>query len=144
MSVYTKTGDKGRTSLYQGKRISKASLRIEAIGNVDELNSVLGVVLSSLKEKSIKEELSKIQSDLLEIGAKLANPSSKVLGLSERAKEFEKIIDKLENQLPSLNNFILPGGGMAGSFLHQARTVSRRAERRVVELSEKENVQTEI
>lgn len=143
MSVYTKTGDKGRTSLYQGKRISKANLRIEAIGNVDELNSVLGFVLSSLKEKGLREELSKIQSDLFEIGALLASPSSSSK-LNKRAGEIEKKIDELDKKLLELNNFILPGGGVSGSSLHFARTVARRAERRIVELSEQDKVQDEI
>ncbi len=143
MSVYTKTGDKGKTSLYGGKRVSKTNLRIEAIGNIDELNSTLGVVLSSLKEKNLKDELSRIQSDLFGIGALLANPSSSSK-LDKRGVEFEKIIDGLDKKLPELNNFILPGGGEAGSHLHLARTVARRAERRIVQLSEKENVQAEI
>src|SRR5436309_2039343 len=125
MSVYTKTGDKGKTSLYQGKRVSKADLRIEAIGNVDELNSILGIVLSSLKEKILRKEISQIQSDLFELGALLASPNSSS-NLDKRAGEFEKLIDGLDKKLPELNNFILPGGGTSGSNLHLARTVARR------------------
>ena len=171
MSVYTRTGDKGKTSLYQGKRISKGSLRVEAYGSVDELNSAIGVVLSEVqssparnatqsvaggkfKVQSSEEELIKIQSDLFEIGAALANPHSTSSGqagsktlnlkLDGRVSKFENIIDELDDNLPPLSNFILPGGGRAGSFLHLARTVRRRAERRIVELSEKEEVQNEI
>ena len=149
MSVYTRTGDHGKTSLYQGKRVSKANLRIEAIGTVDELNSAIGVALaqvSSIKYQvlSIKKELIKAQNDLFDIGANLANPSSKVSNLEKRAKEFEKEIDKLEKKLPELKNFILPGGSLEGSQLHFARTIARRAERRIVELSEKENVESSI
>lgn len=145
MSVYTRAGDKGKTHLYQGKTISKASLRIDAVGTVDELNSVLGISISELRGKSsIKIELASIQNDLFEIGASLANPSNKVQKLNGRVKQFEKIIDKLENDLPPLSNFILPGGGRAGSLLHFARTVSRRAERKIVKLSEQEKVQLEI
>lgn len=145
MSVYTRAGDKGKTRLYQGKLISKASLRIDAIGSVDELNSSLGVVLSELKKQnSVKNEIIRIQNDLFEIGGALANPSSKVQKLGSRVEDFEKTIDKLETDLPPLNNFILPGGGRAGSLLHFARTVSRRAERRIVELSEQDKVQPEI
>ncbi len=138
MSVYTRTGDKGKTSLYQGKRVSKASLRIEAIGTVDELNSLIGVALSQIK--NLKKELIQIQNDLFDIGANLANPSSKVFDLEKRVKEFENKIDALTIKLPELNNFILPGGSLAGSQLHLVRTVARRAERRIIELSEKEKV----
>ena len=149
MSIYTRTGDRGKTSLYQGKRVSKASLRVEAYGSIDELNSAIGVELaqvSSIKYQvlSIKKELIRIQSDLFEIGANLANPSSKVSNLEKRVQEFENIIDDLTKKLPQLSNFILPGGGEAGSMLHFSRTVARRAERRIVELSEKENVQGSI
>lgn len=144
MSVYTRAGDKGKTHLYQGKVISKGSLRIEAIGSVDELNSVLGVALSELKEKKLKQELIEIQNDLFEIGGVLANPSSKVQKLDSRVQNFEKTIDRFEKDLPPLSNFILPGGGRTGSLLHLARTVSRRAERRIVALNEKDLVQNEI
>lgn len=141
MSVYTKSGDKGKTSLYQGKRVSKASLRIEAIGTIDELNSVIGIAVSTFKAKNpkLKANLLKIQSDLLEIGAALANPSSKV-NFEPKVKEFELEIDKLDKKLPELQNFILPGGSLTGANLHLARTVARRAERRITELSEKERV----
>lgn len=149
MSVYTRTGDRGKTSLYQGKRVSKASLRVEAYGSVDELNSAIGVSLADtkiLRYKEIKDELIRIQNDLFEIGAALANPhstgsgqaSSKVSNLGKRVFEFENIIDDLTKKLPQLSNFILPGGGKAGSMLHFSRTVARRCERRIVELSEKD------
>ncbi len=144
MSVYTRAGDKGKTHLYQGKIVSKGSLRIDAIGFIDELNSLLGVVVSEIKDKKLKEELTRIQSDLFEIGALLANPTSKAKDLTDRVKDFEKIIDRLEKDLPALSNFILPGGGRVGSFLHLARTVVRRAERRIAELLEKEGTQEEI
>lgn len=147
MSVYTRTGDKGKTSLYQGKRVWKSSPRIEAIGSVDELNSLVGVVLAQIKSSKFgvqSSELVRIQNDLFEIGAKLANPSSKLINLENRVKDFEKIIDELTGKLPQLNNFILPGGSLTGSHLHLARTVSRRAERRIVELSQQEKVQPEI
>lgn len=153
MSVYTRAGDKGKTHLYQGKVISKASLRIEAIGNIDELNSAIGLSMSELKgQSSTKIELVRIQNDLFEIGGALANPrsassgqaGSKLEKLNNRVQNFEKIIDKLEDDLPPLANFILPGGGKSGSLLHLARTVSRRAERRIIELSEKEPMNSSI
>lgn len=146
MSIYTRTGDKGKTSLFSGQRVSKADLRVETYGAIDELNSVIGVVLSSkYKVLSIERELIKIQKDLFEIGSQLANPSAeKVQGLGKRVKEFEKMIDQMTVELPPLENFILPGGGKAGSLLHFARTVCRRAERRAVALSEKEKVSPDI
>ena len=145
MPIYTKTGDKGDTGLFNGKRVSKASLRIEAIGTVDELNSVIGFVIAGLRttDYGLRKELKKIQNDLFVIGGGLANPKQEI-GLSSRTKEIEKLIDEMIKELPPLFNFILPGGGVAGSALHIARTVCRRAERRIVSLSGKEKVQSEI
>lgn len=143
MSVYTKTGDKGKTSLYGGKRVSKASSRIEAVGNVDELQAVLGVVQSSLKVKAVSKEISKIQNDLFEIGWAIVKPYHKI-ELKGRTQEFEKLIDKLTKELPELENFIFPGGGVSGSYLHLSRTVARRVERRIVQLSEQDKVQDDI
>src|SRR5258708_14676259 len=95
MRVYTRTGNKGKTSLYQGKRVSKGSLRIEAIGTVDELNSVIGVGLAQIKNQPyVKDKLKRVQSDLFEIGAALANPSSR-MDFKIKVKEFEKEIDNL-------------------------------------------------
>lgn len=149
MSIYTKFGDKGKTSLYGGKTVSKAALRVEAYGTVDELNSFVGIVLSDLKDKKIKEELIKVQNDLLEIGASLASPArNKHESLSKyfktRVGEFEVEIDDLTKKLPELENFILPGGSINGARMHFARTLVRRAERRVVDLSTKEKINTEI
>lgn len=143
MSIYTRFGDKGKTSLYGGKTVSKGSLRVDAYGSLDELNSAIGVVLTEIKEPSIKKELLVIQNDLFEIGASLASSiENKKLEeyLDKRVKDFEKQIDSLSEKLPELMNFILPGGGQGGSFLHLARTVCRRAERRVTELSEEEEI----
>lgn len=145
MPIYTKTGDRGQTGLFSGIRVSKASLRIEAIGTVDELNSIIGLVISQIpnSKSQITNELIKIQKDLFEIGAALANPRKKI-NLLKRVKDFEKKIDKMTKELPPLFNFIIPGGGRAGSSLHLARTVSRRAERRIVGLSSKEKVQSDV
>ncbi|MEK7558873.1 MAG: cob(I)yrinic acid a,c-diamide adenosyltransferase [Patescibacteria group bacterium] len=145
MPIYTKTGDKGDTGLFNGKRVSKASLRIEAIGTVDELNSTIGFSISQIRstKSEIRKELIQIQKDLFVIGGALANPKQKV-NLAKRTKEFEKLIDELTKKLPPLFNFILPGGGLAGSSLHLARTVCRRAERRIVGLNAKEKVQPEV
>lgn len=145
MPIYTKTGDRGQTGLFSGKRVSKASLRIEAIGTVDELNSVIGFAISNIKNQksNMTKELIEIQRDLFIIGATLANPKQKN-DLSKRIKKFEDLIDQMTNNLPPLFNFILPGGGMAGSSLHIARTIARRAERRIVSLSHKEKVAEDI
>ncbi len=146
MSVYTRFGDKGKTSLYGGKTVSKGSLRIDAYGSLDELNSAIGVVLTEIQNPDIKKELLLIQNDLFAIGASLATSlENKKLEeyLRKRVKDFEKQIDSLSEKLPELMNFILPGGGKGGSLLHLTRTVCRRSERRVVELSEKESVSKE-
>lgn len=145
MSIYTKFGDKGKTSLYGGKIVSKASLRVNTYGTLDELNSSLGIVLSYKIDPKIKKELIKIQSDLFEIGGSLASPATnkeKTLEkyLKERVTDFENHIDNFSKKLPELENFILPGGSIPGSHIHFVRTLVRRAERRVVELSEKEKV----
>ncbi|MBI2034716.1 MAG: cob(I)yrinic acid a,c-diamide adenosyltransferase [Candidatus Levybacteria bacterium] len=158
MKIYTRTGDKGQTSLFGGRRVSKSSLRVEAYGTVDELNSAIGVVIAeSQKSKvksqnynlKVKSELEKIQNDLLTIGSMLASLESKnqelrIKNLELRTKEFEELIDELTSKLPELHNFILPGGGKAGSLLHFARTVCRRAERRAVALAGKEHVPSEV
>lgn len=148
MPIYTRFGDKGKTALHTGKTVSKGSARVEAYGNLDELNSFLGVVLSQLKNKKIKAEILEIQNDLFEIGASLAGPGEKqhqklAQKLKTRVVEFEKEIDLLTLKLPKLKNFILPGG-KTGSLLHYARTIARRAERRTVALAEKEAVLSEI
>lgn len=149
MSIYTKFGDKGKTSLYAGKTVSKASTRVNSYGTLDELNSFLGIVLVDLKDKNIKKELLTVQNDLFEIGASLASKATnKHENLSKylkrRVLEFEKQIDFLTKKLPELENFILPGGSTTGARLHFTRTLTRRAERRVVELSEKEKVNSDI
>jgi cob(I)alamin adenosyltransferase len=148
MPIYTRFGDKGKTALHTGKTVSKGSARVEAYGNLDELNSFLGIVLSQVKDKKTKKELLEIQSDLFEIGASLAGPGEKehqklAQKLKARVLEFEKEIDMLTQKMPKLKNFILPGG-KTGSLLHYARTVARRAERRTVVLAEKEAVLSEV
>lgn len=149
MSIYTKFGDKGKTSLYGGKTVSKGSIRVEAYGNLDELNSFLGIVVGLLKDKELKKEIINIQNDLFEIGSSIASTATnkhKALGvyLKQRVVDFEVEIDKLTKKLPELENFILPGGSETGSRLHFARTIARRAERRIVALAEKEKVLSEV
>ena len=147
MSIYTRTGDKGKTSLFSGQRVSKSDLRVEAYGTVDELNSAIGVAIAEISNikyqiSNIKKELVQVQKDLFEIGSALAQ--SGIRNLDQRVEDFEKMIDEMTGKLPPLQNFILPGGGGAGSVLHFARTVCRRAERRIVALSEKGKVSSDI
>lgn len=149
--IYTKTGDKGQTSLMDGTRVPKSHIRVETYGTIDELNSTLGVVLAHVSSSKlvVRKEIRKIQNDLFEIGSLLSNPSTNydlptTSYFDARIKKFEELMDKLTEQLPILTNFILPGGGKAGAQLHVARTIARRVERRVIELSQKEKVDGSI
>jgi len=147
MAIYTRFGDKGKTALYSGKTVSKGSLRIDAYGSVDELNSSIGVALTIVKDAKIKKELLLVQNDLFEIGSNLSGftKSAKLKGYYQgRVGEFEKTIDRLTQKLPKLSHFILPGGVKAGAYLQVVRTVARRAERRVAELAEKETMDREV
>lgn len=147
MPIYTRTGDKGLTSLFDQTRVLKSHNRVEAYGTIDELNSLLGAAISQLEnqEEFIKDELERVQHDLLEIGAALANPKAiPVKALKNRPTDFEKLMDRMTAKMPELRNFILPGGGKAGSLLHVARTVARKAERRIVGLIQDEEVDRDI
>ncbi|MDG7054864.1 MAG: cob(I)yrinic acid a,c-diamide adenosyltransferase [Nitrososphaerota archaeon] len=146
MKIYTKTGDAGDTGLQGGKRISKFSDRIRSYGNVDEVNSVLGLVLSHKIDQDVEELLKKIQNELFVLGSDLSNPDmdDKRNRISKNMiEELEKKIDEYEKELPSLSNFILPGGANSASLVHLARTVTRRAEISVVLLSKTEKINTE-
>lgn len=153
MPIYTKKGDKGKTSLFNGTICNKNDPRCNAYGTVDELNSVLGIIVSELGirnyELRMKEELINIQNDLLAIGSNLANPAIKKdiefsKKLEKQVLKFENYIDEMTEQMPVLKNFILPGGGRVGAFLHLSRTVSRRTEREIVGLSQKEKINPSI
>ena len=143
MKIYTGTGDRGKTSLLSGERVSKADLRVEAYGDVDELNSILGGLIATLPptEGELAEEIKQIQSVLLHIGALLAVTSgSPVLEeleeiTQEQSTDLEGAIDRIEENLPTLKDFILPGGHMSAAWAHVARAVCRRTERHVVRLS---------
>jgi len=140
--VYTKTGDKGLTSLVGGERVSKASLRVDSYGDVDELNAVLGIIRSQGVDDEINSLIVKIQNDLFIMGADLASPMDiEVPRVSaESVENLETVIDKFLDELEPLKEFILPSGNVGGSYLHFARTVSRRAERKVVKLMEQEDI----
>ncbi len=147
MPIYTRTGDRGTTSLFDTTRVLKSSARVETYGTIDELNSTIGAVIAHLEDSTglVEKELLQIQNDLLEIGAALANPKAvPIKGLNKRPTDFEKLIDKMTDKLPELRNFILPGGSKAGSLLHIARTIARRAERIIVGLIQDEKVDQDI
>jgi cob(I)alamin adenosyltransferase len=150
MKIYTKTGDKGDTGLFGGARVSKSSQRVSAYGDVDELNSVLGVVTAHTSDAEAIERMRQIQSDLFVLGAELAkNPDKQVdLGMPLLAdndiERLERLIDTLDEALPALKTFILPGGTQSAAFLHLARTTCRRAERSVVHLAKSEPVRAEL
>jgi|SRR5581483_5909574 len=145
LKVYTKTGDKGLTSLFGGKRVSKNDLRVEAYGTVDELNAVVALALTEVKQPEIKKELMKVHNDLFLLGSILSGYKTKNISYFKvRVEHFEKLIDLWWKKLPELHNFVLPSGGKAGAQLHFCRTLARRAERRTVQLSKKEKVDPSI
>jgi len=135
MSIYTRTGDSGTTSLFGGKRVLKCEELVDVYGSIDEVNSWLGLILCDVKEDHLKKLFLEIQSDLFIIGGYLAGGSIELSGLSTRVTQMEVEIDAMEKGLPKLNNFILPGGTVAGSRLHIIRSITRRVERQVVKLA---------
>lgn len=143
MKIYTKTGDGGNTGLQGNFRISKSHPRIISYGTVDEANAALGLVLTNSLDVDITKILTEIQNDLFLVGADLSSPNLSniknrvTLDMVER---LEQHIDKFESELPPLTNFILPGGDIAAAQLHYVRTVVRRAETQVVQLSEKDEI----
>jgi cob(I)alamin adenosyltransferase len=143
--IYTRGGDKGKTSLGNGERVYKNSIRVEAFGTVDEANSVLGIAIINLKSP-FKEMVFRIQNDLFDLGADLCVPENKKLDYEPlRITQFqvdrlEKEIDTMNSSLNTLKSFILPGGTLGSSYLHLARTIARKAERLMVELNQKENI----
>ncbi|MBA4159372.1 MAG: cob(I)yrinic acid a,c-diamide adenosyltransferase [Gemmatimonadetes bacterium] len=153
MKIYTRTGDRGETGLFGGQRVRKDHVRVDAYGEVDELNSVLGLAAARLAadgETEIRGRLREIQTELFTIGANLATPrpedggraSSHIPAFAEaRIAEMEGWIDDAETQLEPLKTFILPGGSEAAALLHLARTVCRRAERRVVSLAHEAHIE---
>ncbi len=142
MKIYTKTGDVGETSLFGGQRVWKDDLRVDAYGTVDELNALLGFAVNQLKNDEVKDLAREIQNDLFTIGSDLATPIEKddtkfpIPRVEEKfIKKLEDKIDQFDGKNPPLKEFILPGGTAGSSLLHYARTVCRRAERKVVALS---------
>ena len=144
MKIYTKTGDKGKTSLYGGTRISKSHNRIASYGNTDELNSFLGLLLSYIPNLDQRSLLLEVQNQLFVVGSHLAAGNDHDFKLPEIKESFitdlEKAIDTMNEVLPQLKHFVLPGGDQAIGYAHVCRTITRRAERSVVALSLEENV----
>ena len=143
MKIYTRTGDQGETGLFDGTRVSKADARVDAYGEVDELNAALGLARALGVDAEIAGEIEHIQRDLHAVGALLADPRkriaprvSKAIIDEARIVALEALIDQFDEQLPQLRRFILSGGSASGAALHVARTICRRAERRVVGLGE--------
>jgi cob(I)alamin adenosyltransferase len=151
--VYTRTGDRGDTALVGGRRVPKDSARIEGYGTIDELNAVIGLVRvfnaeqleRGEKHRWLDQVLRRLQNELFDLGSELATPEDAVYEGMFRVGEaevtaLERLIDECQKDLEPLKSFVLPGGGRVGGFLHQARTVCRRAERRVLALSRAEPI----
>jgi cob(I)alamin adenosyltransferase len=150
MKIYTKTGDEGTTGLFGGARVRKDEARVEAYGTVDELNSVVGVARTASLPPDVEVVLAGVQEDLFVIGAELATVAGKeeklpmaLLG-QDRTALLEGAIDRMEEKMPALTSFVIPGGAPGGAFLHQARTVCRRAERRVLSASVETPIRREV
>ena len=150
MKIYTKTGDAGETGLFGGARVSKASLRVEAYGQVDELNSTIGWARVAVSDQALDGLLHQIQNDLFEIGAELGSTEerkgkgSMPLIDEGQVEALERMIDRYEEGPPPLTTFVLPGGSESSARFHLARCVCRRAERAIVHLGAEEPVRGEV
>ena len=137
--IYTRTGDAGTTGLADGSRVAKDSARIEAIGAVDELNSALGVLLAETLPETMRACLENAQNDLFDLGGELSVPGHAIMSKAH-VERLERELDRFNAELPPLKDFILPGGSRAAALAHVARTVCRRAERRLVALARKQKI----
>ena len=153
--IYTKTGDKGETSLYGGTRVSKAAARVESYGTLDELNAFIGLAKAEISDEKVLNQLQKIQFDLFTVGSEAATPTDKLILANgknrldlmiseEEIMELERWMDNFDAELEPLQFFILPSGGKAAASVHVCRTVCRRAERAMVHLNETEEVRPEL
>ena len=142
--IYTKTGDDGTTGLGDGSRVDKDGLRVEAYGTVDEANSAIGIVLTMPSMTPfIEDSLTNVQHDLFELGGELCIPGHEAIA-EEFINRLENDLDHLNENLPPLKDFILPGGGSGSAACHLARTIVRRAERRVISLKKEDTVRDEV
>src|SRR3954465_10393349 len=137
--ITTRTGDGGDTGLGDGSRVSKTAARVQALGDLDELNSAIGLVLAEEPPVEVSEALSAVQHDLFDLGGEVSIPGHSILG-GQQVERLEETIERWNAELPALKEFILPGGTRAAAAAHLARTVCRRAERSLVQLKEKEKV----
>ena len=137
--IYTRTGDAGTTGLGNGNRVSKNSLRIHSLGEVDELNAVIGLLLTEELPEDVRELLTDVQNDLFDLGGEVCIPGMSMIS-EKQVQGLEQALDRLNEPLPPLKDFILPGGTRAAALAHLARTVCRRAERMLVGLAQEEAV----
>ncbi len=137
--VVTRSGDQGQTGLADGSRVSKDSARIDAIGQVDELNSVIGLVISEAVTEKMKEELQSIQNELFNMGGELAIVKTSLM-MEDKVLAIDELVENYNNELPPLREFILPGGTKTAALFHLARSVCRRAERSLVSLGKQESI----
>ncbi|HEX3658850.1 MAG TPA: cob(I)yrinic acid a,c-diamide adenosyltransferase [Pirellulales bacterium] len=148
MKIYTKTGDDGQTGLFGGPRVAKDAPRIEAYGTVDELNAVLGIARCAQLPADVDALLARVQHELFDLGAELATPDPAKFNMrglgAAQIQTLEQAIDTFEAELAPLKQFILPGGTLGAAQLHLARTVCRRAERRIVALAAVEPIASEL
>jgi len=151
MKIYTKTGDRGETSLIGAARVPKDHPRVASYGDVDELNAVLGLTKAHSRDTDLSTLLQEIQRDLFALGAQLADPSARIGAKRAKAvitarhvRRLERAIDVRERHLPALRAFVLPGGSRLGALLHLARTVCRRAERSIVALDRQRKLDPRI
>lgn len=138
--IYTRTGDKGTTGLGDGRRVEKDSARIEAIGTIDELNCLIGILITHSPPPEIEQLLTGIQHRLFDLGGELAMPGYSVMS-DQAVTDLEQHLDRLNENLPPLKEFILPAGNLLAASCHHARAVCRRAERRLTQLARDENEQ---
>lgn len=144
MPIYTRIGDDGETTLSDGRKVQKDDQRVDAYGSVDELNSIIGLVVAHSNDAELKTVLTKVQKDLFTIGAELAGTKGIPVMNPQKIMDLETKIDAVEEKLPTLRHFILPGGTKTAALLHVARTVCRRAERAVVALAGREKINRQI
>ena len=154
MKVYTKTGDKGTTSLFGGTKVPKSDIRIEAYGTIDELNSVLGIIDKNVISPKYADQITQVQKDLFVLGSEYATPADKLYLANGKCRlgklienknitQLENWIDEMDEELPQMTHFILPSGDRNAAYCHLARTVCRRAERIAFTLNEKEELRKE-
>jgi len=150
MPFFTRTGDNGETNLFNGERISKNSQRMSVEGNLDELNSLIGLAIAQIKNESVKEILLQVQNDIFIIGSEIATPEKEKVSYkvpeitADHVRRIEDFTNKIGNQLEPLQKFILPGGTVNAALFHTIRAVCRRAERSIVALAENEKINGEI